>query len=104
MTPEELTQWRERSGYSQIQLANALGVTNVCISRWENGARKIPAFLHLALRCLELEGGELHKVKGKKKSSTYPTLEEKIYIAEEPSRSESAKTPKKKLKRKKKGG
>ena len=66
MTPEELTTWRERTGYSQLALGEALGVTNVCISRWENGARKIPSFLHLALRCLELERGE-KEMKGKTK-------------------------------------
>jgi len=34
---------------------------SVCIARWETGVRKIPSFLHLALRCLELEGGDLSK-------------------------------------------
>jgi hypothetical protein len=37
------------------------------VSRWERGVREIPSFLHLALRCLELEGGEI-KAKGKKKT------------------------------------
>jgi DNA-binding XRE family transcriptional regulator len=66
MTSQELKEWRMRNDFDQQQLAQALGVTNVCISRWENGARRIPAFLHLALRCLELEGGE-KDMKGKTK-------------------------------------
>ncbi len=66
MTSKELKEWRQRTGYTQAQLAQALGVTNVCISRWEReeegeGKRQIPSFLHLALRCLELEGGEQKK-------------------------------------------
>jgi len=36
------------------------------LPEWEKGMRVIPPFLHLALRCLELEGGEL-KARGKKK-------------------------------------
>jgi DNA-binding transcriptional regulator YiaG len=66
MKPKELRTWREINGYKQQELADILGVTNVCISRWENGAREIPSFLHLALRCLELEGGEIN-TKGKKR-------------------------------------
>ncbi len=59
MTPEELKYWRDKNGFSQQGLANTLGVHQVCVARWETGVRKIPSFLHLALRCLELEGGEL---------------------------------------------
>lgn len=66
MIPKELKAWRKRNGYSQSQLAKALSVATMTVSRWERGVREIPKFLHLALRCLELEGGEL-KVKGKKK-------------------------------------
>ena len=58
MTPEQLKQWREKNGYTQQRLADALGIIQVSIARWETGVRKIPSFLHLALRCLELEGGE----------------------------------------------
>lgn len=66
MISKELQKWRKRTGYSQGRLAKVLGVTPLTVSRWERGERKIPSFLHLALRCLELEGGEL-KIKGKKK-------------------------------------
>ncbi|MEK6591136.1 MAG: helix-turn-helix transcriptional regulator [Nitrospinota bacterium] len=66
MTPKELKAWRKNNGYSQGKLAKALGVASLSVSRWERGVREIPSFLHLALRCLELEGGEIKKVKGKK--------------------------------------
>jgi transcriptional regulator with XRE-family HTH domain len=66
MTSKELKKWREDHGYSQAKLARALGVAVMTVSRWETDLRSIPSFLHLALRCLELEGGE--STKGKKKT------------------------------------
>ena len=65
MNRNELKNWRNRNNYSQSQLARALGVDTMTVSRWERGTRKIPAFLHLALECLEMKGGVM-KVKGKK--------------------------------------
>ena len=65
MTPKELKAWRQKNGYSQARLARALGVHVITVSRWEIETREIPSFLHLALRCLELEGGE-GKSKGKR--------------------------------------
>jgi len=59
MTIEELKQWRVKNGHTQVTLAKALKVHPIAVARWETGTRKIPSFLHLALRCLELEGGEL---------------------------------------------
>jgi transcriptional regulator with XRE-family HTH domain len=58
MTPEDLRHWRKTNQYRQQRLADALGVLQVTVARWETGVRKIPSFLHLALRCLEIEGGE----------------------------------------------
>lgn len=58
MTPEDLKRWRQSNVYSQQRLADALGVFQVTVARWETGVRKIPSFLALALRALELEGGE----------------------------------------------
>lgn len=58
MTQLELKKWRSDNGYSQGKLAAALGVALMTVSRWETGTRAIPSFLHLALRCLEREGGE----------------------------------------------
>ena len=67
MTPKELKAWREKNGYSQAKLAMALGVHTITVNRWENKARPIPSFLHLALAGLEKRGGEAKKIKGKKK-------------------------------------
>lgn len=67
MTPDELKRWRELNDYTQQELATALGTYQVSVARWETGARKIPSFLHLALRCLELEGGESKEGKQKNK-------------------------------------
>lgn len=64
MTHNELKKWRTEHNYSQSQLAKALGTHVMTISQWERNIRTIPPFLHLALRCLELEGGET--VKGKR--------------------------------------
>ena len=58
MTPDSLKKWRKRNGYTQSQLAKVLGVIPLSISRWELGVREIPSFLHLALECLEMKGGE----------------------------------------------
>ena len=59
MTGDELKEWRNRTGWSQGQLAKALGVIPVTISRWERGERQIPPFLSLALAYLELKGNKL---------------------------------------------
>jgi transcriptional regulator with XRE-family HTH domain len=68
MNRKELIKWRSSNNYSQSQLARALGVDVMTVSRWERGLRKkIPSFLHLALECLEMKGG-VKKVKGKKET------------------------------------
>jgi len=56
MKPLQLTKWRKKYRYSQKNLAEALGVAEVTVFRWEKAMRKIPPFLHLALGYLELEG------------------------------------------------
>ena len=61
MTPGDLKKWRNKNRYSQSQLAKALGVITLTVSRWERGVREIPPFLHLALGCLEMRGGEAKK-------------------------------------------
>ena len=61
MTGDELKKWREANGYSQSGLAKALSIHTMTISRWERGVREIPSFLHLALKCLEMQA------KGKKR-------------------------------------
>ena len=69
MTPQELKKWRKLNGYSQSQLAKVLGVASLTISRWERGARAIPVFLHLTLKCVEKRGGE-KVTRATKKGST----------------------------------
>ena len=62
MKPDDLINWRSKHNLTQIELAEKLGVTKACVSRWESGKRKLPAFLHLALECLKVKrGGELKK-------------------------------------------
>lgn len=55
MTPAALTLWRTHLGLSKRQLAEALGVHPVTISKWEAGAQPIqhPTILSLALETLE---------------------------------------------------
>jgi len=64
LKPSELVAWRKQHGYTQISLGKALGVSTITVYRWEKGMRAIPSFLHLALKYLELKGGEL-KTQGK---------------------------------------
>jgi transcriptional regulator with XRE-family HTH domain len=70
MTHNELKKWRIKNNYSQSQLAKALGTHVMTVSQWERNIRSIPSFLHLALRCLELEGGESTKGKSKQERRT----------------------------------
>lgn len=65
MNPSELVKWRKKYGYTQIKLGKELGVSTITVYRWEKGMREIPSFLHLALKYLELKGGEQEKVKKK---------------------------------------
>ena len=66
MRGEELKKWRQKNGWSQGQLARALGVINISVSRWERGERQIPSFLHLALAYLELRRDKLKPQMGTK--------------------------------------
>lgn len=65
VTPNELKTWKKRFNCNQVQLAEALGVSKMCVSRWEAGKRKIPPFLIHALKWLESQGGVI-KEKGRK--------------------------------------
>ena len=70
MSPQDLKKWREKNGYSQSQLAKALGVITISVSRWERGVREIPSFLPLALfglECMGKKGGEELRERGKPK-------------------------------------
>jgi DNA-binding XRE family transcriptional regulator len=62
MTSKALKEWRARSGYTQVELADILGVTKTTVYRWEAALREIPSFLHLTLECVEKKkGGEPKK-------------------------------------------
>jgi transcriptional regulator with XRE-family HTH domain len=66
MSGDELKQRRESLGFTQGQLAEALGVDIMTVSRWERGARSIPEYLSLALETIERNHA---KNKSKKKPS-----------------------------------
>jgi transcriptional regulator with XRE-family HTH domain len=53
MTPENLITWRTERGLTQEALAHLLGLDRGTINRYENGKRKIPPTLELALKGLE---------------------------------------------------
>jgi transcriptional regulator with XRE-family HTH domain len=67
VTPEDLKEWRELNGYSQMKLAAALRVSRVTVARWETGAREIPSFLGLALAGLEAMDAEKKSRETKKR-------------------------------------
>ena len=51
MTPDEFKEMRQQLGYTQVGLADYLGVTDRAVRRWEAGDRKIdpPAAVALEL-------------------------------------------------------
>ena len=80
MTPDDLVEWRKINKYSQIMLGKVLGVTTITVYRWEKGMREIPTFLHLALKYLELKGGDLkEEVTGKTKEVKNSMKGDKAY-------------------------
>lgn len=54
MTGAEVRSARQRLGVSQAQLAEALDVHPLTVSRWERGERNPPAMAELAIGLLEL--------------------------------------------------
>lgn len=62
---EELREFRKRMGYSQIELAQVLGLTQNTISRWEKGTAPIgsPVVLRLAMeRLAQLRAEEVREL------------------------------------------
>ena len=53
MTGDDLILWRKKQELTQRELARSLGVDVMTVSRWERGARGIPALLPLSLEALE---------------------------------------------------
>lgn len=66
MSKEELRDFRKRMGYSQIELAQVLGLAQNTISRWEKGTAPIgsPIVLRLAMERLAQLRAEEVKVLG----------------------------------------
>jgi repressor LexA len=52
MTPEELKQTRLALGFTQQQLAEALRLQRLAITRYETGARRIPGLVEVAVKQL----------------------------------------------------
>jgi len=53
MDADELKEKRKALEMTQAQLAEALGVNIMTVSRWERGLRSIPPHLSLALEAIE---------------------------------------------------
>lgn len=53
-TSEALRFWRTERGLSQRDIARLTGANNVTVGRWENGERRIPPWVELALNYLDL--------------------------------------------------
>jgi len=53
VTPDELKRLRKRLGLSQRELADALGVHVMTVSRWETGARELKKIPEPAARLAE---------------------------------------------------
>jgi DNA-binding transcriptional regulator YiaG len=64
MEPQELRKWRENRGLARGELAESLGVHLMAVAYWEWGKRRIPPFLHLALKALDMESQKEGKYNG----------------------------------------
>lgn len=66
MTGNELKEWREKLEMTQGQLAQALEVDVMTISRWEREVRSIPTYLKLAMETVERNQSRPQKPKDEK--------------------------------------
>lgn len=57
MTGTDLRRHRQRLGYSQPQLAEALRVSEMTVSRWERGLHRIPEAVALAILQVKPKAG-----------------------------------------------
>ena len=55
MDADELKEKRKVLEMTQAQLAKALGVNIMTVSRWERGLRSIPPYLSLSLEAIEAQ-------------------------------------------------
>ena len=55
MDADELREKRKALEMTQAQLAKALGVNVMTVSRWERGLRSIPPYLSLSLEAVEAQ-------------------------------------------------
>jgi len=53
MKGSELVQWRQRNGYSQVDLMNELEKSRQTVSTWERPDTEVPRVVELALIALE---------------------------------------------------
>lgn len=53
MTARQFARRRKKLYRSQAQAAEAMGVTQMCISCWETGRHPIPRYAEILLKCLE---------------------------------------------------
>ncbi|MBA3241067.1 MAG: helix-turn-helix transcriptional regulator [Acidobacteria bacterium] len=53
MSPEEFKRRREELGMTQDEIASALGIKMMTVSRWERGVHPIPRHIGLALESIE---------------------------------------------------
>ena len=56
MTPRQLKAARKRLGWTQVQLAEALGVYPMTVSKWERAVQPIPQMAAIAVRCFDTHG------------------------------------------------
>jgi transcriptional regulator with XRE-family HTH domain len=56
LSPDKLKQKRSRLGYTQVELAEQLGVTGNTVARWERGEVPMPRLLDKALECVKAKG------------------------------------------------
>ncbi|MCP1761960.1 helix-turn-helix domain-containing protein [Bradyrhizobium japonicum] len=55
-TPQSLTEWRQRFGYSQRQAAAAIGCSRGSWAGYEHGEQPIPKYISLAIAALSARG------------------------------------------------
>jgi transcriptional regulator with XRE-family HTH domain len=62
---KEFKKLRLAKGYSQSQLARALGVTTMTVSRWETGLRKVSRLAFVALAGLPHQSKQKTRKEGR---------------------------------------